>query len=475
MLPVGTKKPVKKVFNKINKTIDKTRTIDYYFKPKQVQAPTPDAANEETDRSELGVASDDTRQPPIPIALTREKKHKRAYTVTAITQEEKDRRAQRKLEKQQEMDKLKLPPDSTEPSLFPKDEERKFKIVPYNGRTREVLVSGARRDGTLTGGCRNCTKTDLSMECFAPMESRNNNRRRPAFFEALDAFDYAYADGYLDEARKQRLLVEEFRHSRCFVCAPDPGDCSPKVQECKDEYTRMRKAACEANDGCANQECAMRGPEAWNVLQGDHEHTRRDPDPEKRKTVHLSAYVWWSGHGGVEAMRAEEAKGMQWICGFCHALEPSGKQANKYEDPATMPEGRQGIDATEEEVAQYHRRRHAKIRYPKQQYVDRIKREVFKCCGFCQRPVLEGEEHASIFDHIDPTTKIIGRDTPAGRKGGVAGLVANHSNAATLEKIEPVIDAEIPKCQLLCHNCNHRKEHYGLRGSNNAEAGPSGA
>jgi len=474
MLPVGTKKPVKKVLNKINKTIDKTRTIDFYFKPKQVQAPTPGAVDRETGRSELGVASDDTRQPPIPIALTQKELDAIKQKIAAKAKKErKYKMAQRRLEKQKEMDKLKLPPDSTEPSLFPEEEERKFKIVPYNGRTREVLVSGARRDGTLTGGCQNCTKTDLSMECFAPMKSHANNRRRPAFLDALDAFDYAYADEDLDEARKQRLLVEELRLGFCFVCANDPGDCSPKAQECKDEYTRMRKAACAANDGCAHQACAMRGPDAWNVLHGDHEHTRRDPDAEKRKTVQLSNYIWWAGHGGVEAMRAEEAKGMQWICGFCHFLEPSGKQANKCEDPATMPEGKRS--GTEEEVAQYDRRRHATIVYPKQQYVDRIKREVFGFCGFCQRPVLEGQEHASIFDHIDPTTKIKGRDTLAGRTGGVAGLVANHSNAATLEEIEPLIYAEIAKCQLLCHNCNHRKEHYGLRGSNNAEAGPSGA
>ncbi|MBE35410.1 MAG: hypothetical protein CMI16_07630, partial [Opitutaceae bacterium] len=181
-----------------------------------------------------------------------------------------------------------------------------------------------------------------------------------------------------------------------------------------------------------------------------------------RKEHKLSDYMYWQGHGGVEAMRAERDKGMEWKCGFCHFLEPTTTSANKYEDPATMPHGKRR--GTKEEIAQYQRRLLALIVYPKQQYVDRIKRDVRKCCAFCARPVLDGEEHAFTFDHLDELTKmknnpVTGEKTLAGKNGGVAGLVANHTKAATLDKIRDVLDAEMAKCQLLCHNCNHRKTY----------------
>ena len=45
-------------------------------------------------------------------------------------------------------------------------------------------------------------------------------------------------------------------------------------------------------------------------------------------------------------MRKEAAKGLNFPCAFCHFLEPTTTAANKYEDPDTMPDGRQGKIAT---------------------------------------------------------------------------------------------------------------------------------
>ena len=355
------------------------------------------------------------------------------------------------------------PPAPTGPkNLFPNDERRHRKYVPYNGKTRPVLVSMACKDGTLKAGCFNCTKSFLPIERFAPMECNMNGRNRPAFFEALVDYDAAWALPDLEAARASRARVEQYRIDRCPSCTEVHSKLSPAQQACKDEWERMRKEACERQNGCRYPECVERGEQAWCVLEGDHVHTKAEADEDLRKTERLSKYMWWSCNGGVTAMRAEVAKGLNWPCRFCHMLEPTGNAANKYEDPATMRDGK--YNGTEEEIKQYKRKWEATVKYPKQQFVDKHKRDVLKCCEMCARPVLPGQEHAFSFDHIDPTTKMKGKDTLAGESGGVAGLVNYAAKAATLDKIQDIIVAEMAKCRLLCANCDKRQTHgYPMR------------
>jgi hypothetical protein len=188
-------------------------------------------------------------------------------------------------------------------------------------------------------------------------------------------------------------------------------------------------------------------------------HTIKEPDAAKRKVHALSDYTWWASHGGVEAMRREHAKGIQWICGFCHFLEPTGNAANRCKDPATMPKGKRR--GTEEEVYQYQAKHRAVVVYPKHQYVDARKRAV-GCCQHCQRSDVKGQEWAFHWDHRDEATKLKGKETLAGVNGGVSGLVSNHLRAAKLDDpgFRVVLDKEIDLCDLLCHNCHHRKTHH---------------
>ena len=355
-----------------------------------------------------------------------------------------------------------LPEDTGPKNLFPNDERRHRKYVPYHGKTRSVLVSMACKDGTLKAGCFNCTKSFLPIERFAPTECNMNGRNRPAFFEALADYDAAWAEADLEAAREARARVEEYRIQLCPPCEENACKLTPAQQACKDEWVRMRKEACAAQDGCRYSECVERGEQAWCVLEADHVHTKAEADEDLRKTERLSDYKWWPSHGGVTAMRAEAAKGLNWPCRFCHMLEPTSNAAQKYEDPSTMPDGKSS--GTDEEQKQYGRKRSAKIVYPKQQLVDSYKRAVLKCCELCERPVLPGQEHAFIFDHLDPTTKMTGKDTLACVNGGVSGLVANNLKAATLDKIQDVLEAEMAKCRLLCANCDKRQTHdYPMR------------
>ena len=45
------------------------------------------------------------------------------------------------------------------------------------------------------------------------------------------------------------------------------------------------------------------------------------------------------------------------------------------------------------------------------------------------------------------------------KNGGVAGLVQNPTKAAALHApgFKDVLESEMDKCDLLCHNCHHRK------------------
>jgi hypothetical protein len=192
------------------------------------------------------------------------------------------------------------------------------------------------------------------------------------------------------------------------------------------------------------------------VLHGDHIHPKDRPDPALRKVWALSDYVYWSGHGGVPEMERELAKGFNWLCGFCHALQPTGKAANRCADAATMPDGKS--KGTEEEVAQYKAKHHAKIVFPKQQYVDARKLAIGRC-EHCGRDDVAGREWAFHFDHVDETQKLIGKDTLAGKQGGVGGLVNNHANEAALHApgVREAIDGQMDVSQLLCIPCHHRK------------------
>lgn len=346
-------------------------------------------------------------------------------------------------------------------NLFPNDERRRYKSVPYHGKTRSVLVSCAKPDGTLLGGCFNCTKSFLPIERFAPTECNNNGRNRPDFFTAVNDYAAAYAARDLVAAKEARERVEEKRIGLCPPCVVIAAKLTPAQQACKDEWIRMRKAACAAQDGCCKPNCVERGPQAWCVLEADHVHTKAEEDEALRKEEKLSHYKYWAGNGGVPAMHREAAKGLNWPCRFCHRLEPTDNASKKCPDPVTMPDGKR--NGTKEERAQYKRKRSATVRYPKQQLVDARKRAIGSC-ALCARPVLVKQEHAWIFDHLDPATKMKGNDTLAGEKGGVAGLVGNHAKAAALGKIRDILVREMGLCRLLCANCDRRQtDGYPLR------------
>ena len=352
--------------------------------------------------------------------------------------------------------------DPRPPNLFPRDERKHTFEKISNGKKVVFPESEVTRDGELRAGCKSgsCPRDWLPMSDFEPRDCNKNARKRVRFQQAMQAFKEAYQRRDLDAAREARAIVEGTRSAWCSKCNKDLGQLTPNQQACKTWWDDKRKEKCAEQDGCANPDCPVRGPEMWFVLEGDHVHGKRDEDESKRKLEILSQYKWWGSNGGVPAMEAELAKGMRFICRCCHALDDLSSSSNRYEDPDTMPDGKG--KGTEEERRQYHRKWTAKIRYPKQQYVDNRKRQI-GCCANCSRRVPDGKGVVAFdFDHCDESTKMKGKDTLAGEHGGVSGIVANSRKDAALDApgVEEALDEEMDKCNLLCKNCHHVKTNY---------------
>lgn len=343
-------------------------------------------------------------------------------------------------------------PCSAPYNLFPESDQKHFGLT--SSKKRPYLITCASSDGELYAGCKNCMRSEcIRVELFAPMHCNKNGRKAVDFENALYDYDWAWRVGDLESARHARGRVECLRRAYCPKCEKS-GYTSPKQIQCKEFYNSLRNEACRVQNGCLYSDCPERGTNASFVLQCDH-------TDRATKTHNLSDYCWWAANGGVPKMEEETRKGVQWICGFCHCLEPTSNQANR-DDPSCMPDGcGSGTDA---ERAQYFAKRHAVIRWPKRQYIDMLKRKA-GCCAHCKRRVVRGNEVAFHWDHLDPTTKMIGKHTLAGIHGGVAGIGGNFRVSTSLKNVKVFIDAEVAKCQLLCANCHHRKTHHYPRKS----------
>ena len=346
------------------------------------------------------------------------------------------------------------------PQLFPMLETKILAPEKNPDFKRDTYIRvQSKRSGVLFGECATCTRPSRPISDFARPISNNTHRDRAAFFDAVSDYTAAYAARDLEAATAARGRVNETRRAFCPPCTENAAKLSPAVQACKDEWIQMRKDACKRHDGCMNEGCPWKGVahRDWRVLQADHLDPKGIDDIANTKVHMVSDYTWWSGNGGVAAMHLEASK-CQWICGFCHSLEPTSDSGRRCGDPANMPDGKSS--GTVEEVKQYKAKHHATIRYPKQQYVDAEKLRIGGCAQ-CKRGVTLETCVAFQFDHVDETTKMKGEDTLAGKQGGVGGLVNRSAKRAALDEIKDVLDAEMAKCQLLCANCHKLKTWDG--------------
>jgi hypothetical protein len=190
---------------------------------------------------------------------------------------------------------------------------------------------------------------------------------------------------------------------------------------------------------------------AWVALSGNH----LDPNPAENH--HLSDPTYWAQekHGGVEGMRREQAKGMEWPCLCCHMTE------------STSNTGKQ----RKEKTFQSQKDGDARV-YEKQEYVNaHFKRG--KTCAYpgCNRKCVAGLERTFHFSHLNPSDKPTFETYPHllynGKRAvrGIAGLVGNPKKRASLAHIKDILDYECTKPTVVveCANC-HQCRRPRMRG-----------
>jgi hypothetical protein len=228
-----------------------------------------------------------------------------------------------------------------------------------------------------------------------------------------------------EDNESTRLAVEKARKTSCTSCreVKKKTQRNPTTIHGKCYWTAI---ALQTGD------CSVCG-KCTDKLEYDHR-----PGEEKVHAVLSTSY--WACHGGVDTM-IKEANKCDPKCHDCHCdYEAEGKinhnvHKRKYATLEEMP-----TTTTAEKIAKHHRR----YLDGKQTYVNDIKMGI----GGCEKcsKLISGREHCFKFEfaHRDATVY----------KSAVAQIV--HSRT-TLKTAKPLLDEEIAKCRLLCHDC-HREE-----------------
>ena len=277
-----------------------------------------------------------------------------------------------------------------------------------------------------------CKRTNVPVAEFAPDP-----------INTLDAFErfgaaiaiVSDADATHEERDEAARMIETLRTLQCFHC-----------REIKNRSNNTGEhnltAACKAVAEKIRADLAERGCcKCGNRIKGamQCEHVER---LGKLGNV-LDPGEWVTPERGPDAMWHEYKNNTVPICTFCHLLEPTH---NKY----------RGADSRLMPTTTYKEKKAKRVReYNEQNAVINAGWKAGKCCLYCARPVIEGEEHA--FPWMHSVQKMVTDREAQGlprRFKSFTIAVLQHAGIcpATFTRIaKPEIDAN---CELGCANCH---------------------
>lgn len=265
---------------------------------------------------------------------------------------------------------------------------------------RATFISSESTSPELLGDCAMCLASGKPILDYAPCPVKQASDCT-AFVRAVEEWrSAALATGADKRAGLARYRVDALRERVCMPCTYLQKEKALATTTAKYKVDLLLKEKCIQNNGCQNQACPERGPEAWHVL-------REFP-------------ICATGRGAPSG--SERVHSSRWICSYCHRLE-------------SCPNPLDNLTHIQSEKARY---------------VNSLMHQL-KACGSCKRPVVLGHEGAFGFYH---TSK-------HGRKFSINHVIMQNTDATRLEIVVNALDAELAKCRLECANCRARKKATG--------------
>jgi hypothetical protein len=302
-----------------------------------------------------------------------------------------------------------------------------------------LVVDGAE----LRGKCNHvtCRKKEQPIFAFCP----TFDRKKAAFDQAVEDYEIAATDGEVELAAKHESAVRGLMTTVCFhhraiktkSAADGPNN---QIAACKAAWEELKRTTFSTCGKCG----------AMRAIEADHVDPKGLIDANNKKVHRVSHYYWWPRYGGVPELLKEAAK-CEPICRMCHTIEETSAAGNRYTRPDAYPFVRKKDDPKA-----YNARVHAQAVYPKQQYVDALKRHIGGCAhlgcpGDGPTDWVHKYPQCGDFDHVDETDKEI-----------CIGNIANSSKKGLVAEWKAAIDKELRKCRLLCRNCHHCRTNKGL-------------
>jgi len=282
-----------------------------------------------------------------------------------------------------------------------------------------------------TAAC--CKRTNVPVAEFAPDPIKTLDK-----FERFGAAIAIVSDANAthEERDEAARMIETLRTLQCFHCR----EINNRSQN-TGEHSRM--AACKAvaeeiRADLAKRGCCKCDKRCGRAMQCEHME-------RLGKLFSLLDYAKWATPElGPDAMRDNynEATVVP-ICTFCHLLEPTH---DKY----------RGAELRTMHITTYKEKK-AKMQreYTEQKAVINAGWKAGKCCFYCARPVIEGEEHA--FPWMHSVQKMVTDREAQGlprrfKSFGIGVLQGSGICPATFTRIaKPEIEY---KCELGCANCH---------------------